>query len=134
MMSRWDPFAEIAWRPEDRERWFAPPVDIVEEDEAFVVRVELPGVRPEDVSVDIDDHVMLIQGERKPDATIPRGGVRHRIERPYGAFSRSFTVPESADGRETVAVMADGVLTLRIPKREPDSAAPPSLPPLKRAS
>ncbi|MDB4936162.1 MAG: heat shock protein Hsp20 [Labilithrix sp.] len=137
MASRWDPFAEIAWRPADTsaagQPWFAPAIDIFEDDESFVVKVELPGLRPEDVDVDIDEHVMTIRGERKPENVERREGY-HRRERSYGVFSRTFALPDEAFGSDAVAVMAEGVLTVRIPKREPDSLSPSSLDPMRRAS
>jgi HSP20 family protein len=138
MASRWDPFAEIAWRPAADEAaagqpWFAPAIDIFEDDDSFVVKVELPGMRPEDVDVDIDEHVMTIRGERKPENMEHREGY-HRRERSYGVFSRTFALPDEAFGADAVAVMAEGVLTVRIPKREPDSVSPSSLDPLRRAS
>jgi HSP20 family protein len=139
MASRWDPFAEIAWRPAADDPsaagqpWFAPAIDIFEDDDSFVVKVELPGMRPDDVEVDIDEHVMTIRGERKPEHA-DRGEGYHRRERSYGVFSRTFALPDEAFGSDAVAVMAEGVLTVRIPKREPDSLSPSTLDPMRRAS
>ncbi len=138
MASHWEPFAEIAWRPSNdgrdaaASRWFSPAIDIVEDDDSFVLTVELPGMRPEDVTVTFDDRVLTIRGERKLDNA--EGEACHRRERSYGAFCRAFALPELVDGDEAVAVMAEGVLTLRVPKREPVSASPSSLDPLRRAS
>jgi HSP20 family protein len=138
MASHWEPFAELAWRPSsDGEsasagRWFTPAIDIVEDEEAFVLRVELPGMRAEDVTVSFDDHVLTIRGERMLENA--EGGAFHRRERSYGAFCRAFALPDRVDGSEAIAVMAEGVLTLRVPKREPASASPSSLDPLRRAS
>jgi HSP20 family protein len=138
MASHWEPFAELAWRPSSEGdgasagRWFTPAIDIVEDEEAFVLKVELPGMRAEDVTVSFDDHVLTIRGERKLESA--EGGAFHRRERSYGAFCRAFALPELVDGSEAVAVMAEGVLTLRVPKREPASASPSSLDPLRRAS
>jgi HSP20 family protein len=139
MASRWDPFAEVAWRPGGDDPagagkpWFAPAIDIFEEDEAFLVQVELPGMRPEHVTVDFDEHVMTIRGERGLDHSEHKEGY-HRRERSYGVFARTFALPEGVDGGQAVAVMAEGVLTIRIPKREPDSMSPSSLDPIRRAS
>jgi HSP20 family protein len=134
MASRWEPFAEIAWRPDsgDNTEWFTPAVDIVEDAESFVLDVELPGMRPEDVSVSFDDGVLTIRGARK--MATAEGGAYQRRERSHGAFCRAFALPDEVDGSEAIAVMAEGVLTLRVPKREPTSASPSSLDPLRRAS
>lgn len=105
----WEPFAEIV----SSERGFTPPVDIYEDAEAILVKVELPGVRPEDIVVDAGEHVLVIRGERRPE----RNGGVYRIERAFGAFARTFMLPGAVDGPAAVAVMADGVLTIRIPKR-----------------
>lgn len=121
MSSRWDPFAEVAFGPvtgRDRERgrWFTPAVDIFEDEDAILVRVELPGIRAEDVQVDARDRVLTVRGERRLENESRRAGY-HRLERPYGAFARTFQLPPSVDGHSAAAVMADGVLTVRIPKR-----------------
>lgn len=129
MASRWDPFHEVDWHPpaETDQRWFSPAVDIYEDDDSVLVRVELPGVRPEDVTVDVEDDVLCIRGERRLEHAEQRSGY-HRMERPYGVFARKFSVPESVDGAAAAAVMADGVLTVRLPKRAapPSSVEPPS--------
>jgi HSP20 family protein len=103
-MTRWDPFAEIAWRREsaDGGHWFTPVVDIFEEDEAVLVRVELPGVRPEDVRIDARARLLTIDGER---------------EHPCGSFSRTFQLPDTVDGESAIAIMSDGILSVRIPRR-----------------
>ncbi len=97
------------------ERGFEPPVDIWEDDDAFFVKVELPGVHPEDVVIDSDDELLSIAGVRHLE---PRPGPCHRRERAYGAFCRRFALPDTVDGASAVAVIAEGVLTIRIPKRE----------------
>jgi len=138
MDSHWEPFAEIAWRPAGEgpeaaaRRWFTPAVDIVEDEDAFVLNVELPGMRPGDVTVSFDDRVLTIRGERTLE--VAEGEAYHRRERSYGAFCRAFALPDLVDGGEAVAVMAEGVLTLRLPKHEPVSVSPSSLDPLRRAS
>jgi len=104
----------------------------VEDEDAFILKIELPGMRPGDVTVSFDDHVLTIRGERRLE--IGEGEAFHRRERSYGAFCRAFALPELVDGSEAVAVMAEGVLTLRVPKREPASLSPSSLDPLRRAS
>jgi len=96
------------------EAGFEPPVDIWEDLDAVFVKVEVPGVRPDDVVVDCDDRLLTIRGVRHVERT---SGACHRRERAYGAFCRSFSLPEVVDGPSAVAVIAEGVLTIRIPKR-----------------
>ncbi|MBX3188305.1 MAG: Hsp20/alpha crystallin family protein [Labilithrix sp.] len=137
MATQWDPFAEIAWRTtneEDAARpWFVPAIDIFEDDESFLVKVELPGVRPDDVVVDVQGGILSIRGERELENAQHREGYR-RIERAYGVFSRSFALPDNVDGTDAVAVISEGVMTLRLPKCAPASVEPPTVPPIKRAS
>jgi HSP20 family protein len=104
----------------------------VEDDDSFVLHVELPGLRPGEVEVSFDDQVLTIRGERKLE--VADGEAYHRREGSYGAFCRAFALPDLVDTSEAVAVMAEGVLTLRLPKQEPASMSPSSLDPLRRAS
>ena len=97
-------------------RWI-PPMDLVEDDEHFVVRADLPGVEEKDVSVELEDNVLTISGERKSDTEQRKEGY-YRIERAYGAFSRSLTLPEGIDAEGIKASFANGVLEVRIPKPE----------------
>ncbi len=118
-MAPWEPFAEIAWglpAEEHAPRAFKPAVDIFEDDDAVLVRVELPGVRPEDVQIDASEQMLTVRGERRRESAAKPGGY-HRVERAFGAFSRSFRLPDDVDGASVAAVMSDGVLTVRIPKR-----------------
>jgi HSP20 family protein len=97
-------------------RWI-PPMDLVEDDEHFVVRADLPGVEEKDVSVELEDNVLTISGERKSDTEQRKEGY-YRIERAYGMFSRSLTLPEGVDAEGIKASFANGVLEVRIPKPE----------------
>jgi HSP20 family protein len=97
-------------------RWI-PPMDLVEDDEHFLVRADLPGVEEKDVNVELQDNVLTISGERKSDAEQHKEGY-YRIERAYGAFSRSLTLPEGIDPEGIKAGFANGVLELRVPKPE----------------
>ena len=131
---RWDPVKEFddisrrftpfmlrspEGRLEEREarkavEW-APSVDISEEEGAYVVKAELPEVQKEAVKVVIENGILTISGERTRNTE--KTGVRyHRVEREYGAFLRSFTLPEDADPKKISANMKDGVLTVRIEK------------------
>lgn len=105
--------AQASARPAQAD-WL-PAVDIVERENAFAVSVELPGVSKEDVKVSLEKRVLSITGERRLQAE--EGGVQHRhIERAYGNFSRSFTLPENVDEAAIAASYKDGVLSLTIPK------------------
>jgi HSP20 family protein len=99
--------------------WFAgtwlPPVDICETDEALILTAELPGLRQEDIGVELKDQMLTIRGERKPDSTA-REEHYHRRERAYGAFQRSFLLP--VDTAKVTASYRNGVLELRLPKAE----------------
>jgi len=97
-------------------RWM-PAMDLVEEGDHYVLRADLPGVSEKDVNVELEDNVLTISGERKSDAEQHKEGY-YRIERAYGAFSRSLTLPEGIDPEGIKAGFANGVLELRIPKPE----------------
>jgi HSP20 family protein len=97
-------------------RWI-PPMDVVEDEEHFVVRADLPGVEEGDVSVELEDNALTISGERRSDTEERKDGY-HRIERAYGRFSRSLTLPEGIDPEAIRASFNKGVLEVRIPKPE----------------
>ncbi|MCW3069816.1 MAG: Hsp20/alpha crystallin family protein [Solirubrobacterales bacterium] len=97
-------------------RWI-PAMDLVEEGDHFVLRADLPGVREEDVNVELEDNVLTISGERKAEHEDRKEGY-HRIERAVGRFSRSLTLPEGIDPDSIEARFENGVLTVRIPKPE----------------
>lgn len=94
-----------------------PPVDVAEEDDRLVVRAEIPGVKKEDIDVQFENGMLTIRGERKLEK--PENGRNyHRVERIYGSFTRSFTLPASVDPDRITASYTDGVLELMVPKRE----------------
>jgi HSP20 family protein len=97
-------------------RWI-PAMDLVEEGEEYVLRADLPGVREEDVKVELDDDVLTISGERRSEHEERRDGY-HRIERASGSFSRSLTVPDGVDPERVQARFDNGVLEVRVPKPE----------------
>lgn len=137
-MTRWNPFAEFedildrynrqlanrnAAETSNGNReilqktdW-APAVDISENKDAFVITAELPGIRKEDVNVSVQDGVLTIQGERSFENG-EDDERRHRVERFYGHFSRSFTLPENVDDANIKANYHDGVLELTLTKQE----------------
>ncbi len=96
---------------------WAPAVDIFETDAEIVVRAEVPGVARDQVHVEVDDGVLSLRGERKFEKEV-REENYHRVERVYGAFHRSFTLPDSVDPDKVRAGLKDGVLEVRLGKRE----------------
>jgi len=93
-----------------------PPLNVFRGPEGLVVRAEIPGVEPGDLSVSAEGRRLTITGERK--GTAPNAGSYHRRERPYGKFSRTVTLPDDIDGTRTTASLRNGVLTLTIPQHE----------------
>jgi len=136
-VTRRDPFAELAeWRPlwsphfgrEGRSllddiwgrsaagRPLTPSVDISEDDGNYVVTAELPGTKREDVTVELEDDMLTIRGEKRNERE-EKKEKRRFVERSYGTFSRSFTLPSNADAERVSASFKDGVLTVTIGKR-----------------
>ncbi len=96
---------------------WTPAVDIYETDAAVVVKAELPGVQKEQVGVDVKDGVLTLRGERKYEKEVKEENF-HRIERSYGTFQRSFSLPATVDQEQISATMKEGVLEVSLPKRE----------------
>ncbi|RMH33634.1 MAG: Hsp20/alpha crystallin family protein [Nitrospirae bacterium] len=136
-LTRWDPFKELedlqnrisrlfGRAPVRREggkeeairvaEW-APLVDISEDDKEYLIKAELPEVKKEDVHVSVQNDVLTISGERKYEKEEKKKKY-HRIERAYGSFARSFTLPEDADPEKISAEYKDGVLYVHIAKSE----------------
>ena len=101
-----------------------PAVDIRETDDAIVVHAEVPGIDKKDVKVDVKDGVLTISGERNYKKDVKEENV-HRIERSYGSFSRSFSLPSHVDVGKVQARLEDGVLEVRLPKT--DTAKPKNI-------
>src|SRR3954453_20488228 len=97
-------------------RWL-PPMDLVETDDQFVLRADLPGLSEEDVSIELEDSVLTVAGERKAEHEDKREGF-YRLERSFGQFRRSLTLPEGVDADGTTAPFDKGVLEVRVPKPE----------------
>lgn len=135
-VSRWDPFRELrrpvresGFLPSRLDRLFAgledtwgpgqgiwgPAMDIAETDDDFTVTVELPGARKEDVTVEVDEGQLTIRGEKKSEREEKKEHRRY-VERRFGSFSRSFTLPPNADPDRLEATFKNGVLSLRIAK------------------
>ncbi|MGE5277728.1 MAG: Hsp20/alpha crystallin family protein [Acidobacteriota bacterium] len=96
---------------------WAPAVDIQETEKEYLVKAELPEVEKQDVKVTVQDNVLTIQGERKQEKE-EKGKKFHRIERSYGTFLRTFTVPEEVEGTKVAAEFKDGLLKVHLPKSE----------------
>jgi HSP20 family protein len=134
-LMRWDPFRELEEVSERLNRMFArpatrtngketmtvadwaPTVDISETDGEYQIKAEIPDVKKEDVKVTVEDGVLTIQGERKQEKE-EKGKRYHRIERSYGSFVRSFSLPDVIDEEKVKAEFKDGVLSLHLPKSE----------------
>ena len=97
-------------------RW-VPATDLVETDTEYVLRADLPGLSQEDVSIELDDNVLRISGERRAEHEQREEGF-YRLERAFGSFSRSLTLPEGVDADAIRAGFADGVLEVKVPKPE----------------
>src|SRR3712207_3478431 len=97
-------------------RW-VPAMDLVETDEHFVLRADLPGLDAGDVNIEVEDNVLTLSGERKAEHETKRDGF-YRVERASGQFRRSLTLPEGVDLDQVAANFDKGVLEIRIPKPE----------------
>jgi HSP20 family protein len=96
---------------------WSPLVDIVEDEKEYLIKAELPEMRKEDVRLTVENEVLTISGERKFERE-EKGRKHHRIERAYGSFVRSFSLPEDSDGSKVRADYKDGVLQVHLPKSE----------------
>jgi HSP20 family protein len=132
---RWEPFQDLMATQRDFDRLFreafspvfgegelstrtwAPPVDIYETDENLVLKAELPGINPDSVEIRVEDNTLYLKGERKFEKEVKEQNY-HRVERSYGAFTRTFSLPGSIDADKVAANFKDGVLTLTMPKKE----------------
>jgi HSP20 family protein len=132
-LTKWDPFREmedmfdrytkaLTWPRRGSHEimttgdW-APRVDIAETDEAYIIKAEVPEVKKEDVKIVVDSGVLTISGERKQEREEEDKKFR-RVERLYGSFTRSFTLPNNVDEAKVDASFKDGILKLQIPKTE----------------
>ena len=96
---------------------WAPPVDIYETENELVVKADLPDVDPKDLDIRVENNILTIRGERKFEKNVAEDNYL-RVERPYGAFSRSFSLANTVNTESIRAEYNNGVLTLHVPKRE----------------
>lgn len=111
------PFSDLITRDAESTAAWIPAVDVFETAEGLRVIAELPGVKPEDVKVSVEQGVLTLRGEKRQSAEEQTESV-HRYERSYGVFQRSFQLPSSVDADRIDARMEHGVLTIALPKAE----------------
>ena len=132
---RWEPLRELTTLQNEMNRLFStafdtptggngstlrrwmPAMDLVEADEHFVLTADLPGMTEADVNIEVDDRVLTVSGERKANYETSKDGF-HRVERAFGTFSRSLTLPKGVDAGAVSASFDNGVLEIHIPKPE----------------
>ena len=134
-ITRWRPFRDLLsiqdemnrvvddffGRPMTRLEWtegvWSPSVDVSETKDNVVIKAEMPGMNKDDVNISIQDNVLTLKGEKKQEKE-ERDANYHRIERSYGSFCRSFTLPTSVKTDKIKASYKDGVLNITLPKTE----------------
>ena len=129
---RWDPFQDVMavtnrlsrvindsyrTRTEDAFGSWVPPVDIFEKSDNLVIRAELPGLEKDDIEIRIENGVLTLHGQRKQESEVEEANA-YRLERVYGTFTRSFSLPTTVDASRVAATYRDGVLEVSVPKVE----------------
>jgi HSP20 family protein len=134
VITRWDPFREFStlqdrmnrlfresYGPEGHEESltttsFAPPVDVYEDEHNVTLKIEVPGIDEKDIDVRIENNVLTVHGERKFEKEEKEENYR-RVERQYGSFTRTFTLPTTVDAEKVEANYDKGVLKIALPKK-----------------
>jgi len=133
VLTRWEPFREFSTLQERMNRLFresyadgreeslststfAPPVDVYEDEHSVMLKIEVPGINEKDVDVRIENNVLTVHGERKFEKDEKEENYR-RVERSYGSFTRTFTLPTTIDAENVTAIYDRGVLQVRLAKR-----------------
>jgi|SRR5689334_16836454 HSP20 family protein len=133
VLTRWEPFREFSTLQERMNRLFresyadgreeslststfAPPVDVYEDEHSVMLKIEVPGINEKDVDVRIENNVLTVHGERKFEKDEKEENYR-RVERSYGSFTRTFTLPTTIDAENVTATYDRGVLQVRLAKR-----------------
>ena len=131
---RWEPFRELSSLQTEMNRLFnaafdtptggnggarrwSPAMDLLETDDNFVLRADLPGMTESDVNIELEDNVLTVSGERKAEHEA-KGESFYRVERSFGTFARSLTLPKGIDPEAVTAGFENGVLEVRVPKPE----------------
>ena len=114
---RWDPFADFEWPLMGAGGRELGRADLSETDEGYELQIDLPGMKKEDIRVDLSDGILTVSGERSDEREDKRKGY-YLSERSYGSVRRSFRVPETVKSEDIKARFDDGVLTLRMPRTE----------------
>jgi HSP20 family protein len=125
---RWEPVRELTTLQNEMNRLFTnatggaarrwvPAIDLVEAEDHYILRADLPGLAPDDVDLEVEDNVLTISGERAAQHEVANGGF-YRLERSSGKFRRALTLPEGVDLENIVANFDNGVLEISIPKPE----------------
>jgi HSP20 family protein len=128
---RWDPFRDLTSLQSEVNRLFtratghdaaerqswSPAIDVVETEDAIVLKAELAGMKPEDINIEVQDNVLTVSGERRFEEEV-KDDKFYRIERRYGSFSRSLALPPTADETKVDAKYEDGVLQITVHKAE----------------
>ena len=132
-LTRWEPFRELATLQDRLNRMFGepfgtatgqeltagafvPPVDVYEDEKSIRLKMEVPGIEEKDIDIRLENNLLTVRGERKMESETKEENY-HRIERSYGSFSRSFTLPSSVNPEDVKAGYAKGVLTVTLGKR-----------------
>jgi HSP20 family protein len=126
-LTRWHPFSDLEELrsrfdrlfediPDGRRRTWAPSLDLVREKGRLILKVDVPGIKPDEVEIKVEDDVLTVSGAEEEKK-------RHyvRRERRYGSFSRSMSLPEGVDPKQIEAATKDGVLEVTIPVPEPEA-------------
>ncbi len=134
LLTRWDPFREFTslqhrmdrlfrdfYGPEGREEaltttTFAPPVDVYEDEHNLTLKIEVPGIEEKDIDVRVENNTLTVTGERKIEKEEKEENYR-RVERQYGSFTRTFTLPQTVDAENVSADYDKGVLKISLPKK-----------------
>jgi HSP20 family protein len=140
-LTRWEPFAELAelrsrfdrlfddWL-DGHERAWTPAIDVVREDDHLVLRADLPGIKPEEVKIEVEDDILTVSGEHR-ESKEEKDKQYVRRERRYGSFSRSMVLPPGVDAQKIEAKTREGVVEVTIPlpreaQKEPVRITPTS--------
>jgi HSP20 family protein len=130
---RWEPYRDLVslqermnrlfndslsrWSGEETYGSWTPPVDIFEKNESLVILAELPGLRREDIDISVEGGTLTLRGERRRDNEVKEESY-YRVERRYGVFARSFSLPTSVDAEKIQATYSGGLLRIELPKAE----------------